>query len=403
MLLSKRFTGAAAGVVCGLLLISGLTTGSAEAAAPTPNSPLAYWDEFPGGGWNLNPNTSQLSSPGMTVSPTGLGHNTPESAVHAFTVDSAGNLWDSFASSPFSSPASWTRTNLTSLTGATVSTATSVGALYLGGSLPSTQVFALSPAGHLLSFTTTLDGGNWQVFDLSTISGSGARLTTASHPIQFGSTVHVYATDNNKHLHDFYKPSSTNWQDIDLTNQTGAHAIFGVPYAYGGNSIQTVSTTASGDLETFVQVVFSDGTINSSVRPAAFDITRLSGGTELPFGTSSPVVTGDNTVNIFVDDTHSNLVDFTKTPTGQWQVSVIAFLGQRNLTPSAFWDGPLGTLHVLTNNSSGQLTDYVSTSSGPPFNPVTLPGAGGAAFGDPSLVGVANGQFGPTLVAFSNY
>jgi hypothetical protein len=118
--------------------------------------------------------------------------------------------------------------------------------------------------------------------------------------------VHVYATDNNKHLHDFYKPISTNWQDIDLTNQTGAHAIFGMPYAYGGNSIQTVSTTASGDLETFVQGVFSDGTINTSVRPAAFDITQLSGGTEFPFGTSSPVVTGNSTVNIFVDDTHSS-------------------------------------------------------------------------------------------------
>lgn len=212
----------------------------------------------------------------------------------------------------------------------------------------------LSPAGHLLSFTTTADGGNWQVFDLTGFSGSRAVLTTAPHPIAFGSTVHVYATDNNKHLHDFYKTVSDNWRDIDLTNTTtGApHAIFGVPFAYGGNSIQTVSTSASGDLEIFIQTAFSDGAINFNVRPSAFDITQLSGDTEFPFGTSSPVVTGNSTVNIFVDDTNSNLVDFTKTPTGPWQVSTVASLGQRNLTPSALWNASLG-LHVVTNNRSG--------------------------------------------------
>ena len=315
---------------------------------------MSYWFEAPGGAWTLSPNSSQLFNPSMVISPTALGHNNGDQAVHAFNVDANGSLWDSFSTNPFSSPATWTRTNISSLTGAAVSTAVSVGALYLGGSLPSTQVWALSPAGHLLSFTTTSDGGNWQVFDLTGFSGSRAVLTTAPHPIAFGSTVHVYATDNNKHLHDFYKTVSDNWRDIDLTNTTtGApHAIFGVPFAYGGNSIQTVSTSASGDLEIFIQTVFSDGTINFNVRPSAFDITQLSGDTEFPFGTSSPVVTGNSTVNIFVDDTNSNLVDFTKTPTGPWQVSTVASLGQRNLTPSALWNASLG-LHVVTNNRSG--------------------------------------------------
>jgi hypothetical protein len=284
-----------------------------------------------------------------------------------------------------------------------VSTATPVSALYLGGSLPSTQVFALSTGGQLLSFTALGDGpgngSNWSVFNLSAISGSGANLTTGPQAIAFGSTVHVYATDSNKHLHDFYKTLSGNWQDIDLTNQTGFHSIFGEPYAYGGNSIQIATTSSGGDLLTVVQTVRPDGTLVAGT-PSVTDITQQSGRTEFPRGTPKPVVTGDNTVNIFVDDTHGNLVDFSKTPTGQWQTAVVANVGQVNLTPAPMWSSQLG-LHVITNNSAGQTINFGSTapaSDGPPFFGQTLP-SGGQAVGDPSIAVISNGG---EIVTFSN-
>ncbi|MBV9379351.1 MAG: hypothetical protein JO242_01595 [Streptosporangiaceae bacterium] len=305
-------------------------------------------------------------------------------------------------------PATWTRTDVTALTGATVSTSVSVGALYLGGSNPSTQVFALSPAGHLLSFTTTGDGGNWQVFDLSGFSGSTAVLTTAPHPIQFGSTVDVYATDNQKHLQDFYKPLTANWQDLDLTSQTRAHAIFGVPFAYGGNSIQTVSNSGTGDLEITVQGVFPNGLINPSVKTSTFDITQLSGHQWFPGGVSSPVVAGGSTVNIFVEAGNNfvpalHLIDFTKTPAGQWTANDIAPLSRSGvpLTPSAIWDPSVG-LHAVINDDFGELTDYSTGSTSPPLSAAALPSAG-TALGDPSLVRVASGPSGPTLLTFSNH
>jgi hypothetical protein len=373
----------------------------AMADAPTANSPLAYWTESPGGSWTLSPNTSQLFSPDMVVSPTAVGHNNGDQAVHAFTVDINGELWDSFSANPLAAPASWARTDVTSLTGAKVSTAVSLGALYLGGGTPSTQVFALSPAGHLLAFTTAGDGGSWQAFDLSALSGSHVRLTTAPHPLQFGSTVAVYATDSNKHLHDYYKPVTSNWQDVDITNQTSVHAIFGVPYAYGGNSIQIVSTSAAtGHLLIFIQAINPDGTLIFGIPPSWFDITQLSGNTESPFGTATPVVAAGNTVNIFVDDVHHNVVDFIKTPTANWQVSTVATVDAPIQTQSAFWSASTG-LHVITNNNLGHLADYSTTADRPPFTASPLPSAG-TAFGDPSLVAVA-GPSGPTLLTFSNY
>jgi hypothetical protein len=140
----------------------------------------------------------------MVVSPTALGHGNGDAAVHEFSVAANGDLWDGFTSDINDSTLAFTVTDISAQAGSTVSTSTPVSALYLGGSNPSTQVFALTPAGQLLSFVALGDGAasghTWQVFDLSTMSGSTAFLTTGPQAIQFGSTVHVYVTDSNKHL-----------------------------------------------------------------------------------------------------------------------------------------------------------------------------------------------------------
>lgn len=397
-------------LVPALIAAVGLATiGPAIAwAAPTTIPSIPFSWNAPSGSFGLVPR--QVPFPvQMVVSPTALGHGNGDAAVHEFSVSATGDLWDGFTSDINQSTLAFTVTNISAQAGSTVSTGTPVGALYLGGSNPSTQVFALSPAGHLLSFVALGDGaasGNsWQGFDLSAMSGSSAFLTTGPQPIQFGSTVHVYVTDSNKHLHDFYKTASGNWQDIDMTNQTGVHSIFGEPYAYGGNSIQTVTTSSGGDLLTVIQSVNPDGTLVRGFRgillkPFVADLTQLSGGSEFPDGTPRPIVTSTSTVNIFVDDTNGNLVDFIKTPTGNWQVASIANVGEVNLTPA-----PIATsgnsFEVVTNDSAGNLIDYLSTG-GSPFGSQTLiePQAS-PAVGDPSMVAVGTGSTS-TLAAFCN-
>lgn len=208
----------------------------------------------------------------------------------------------------------------------------------------------------------------------------------------------VYTTDSSKHLHDFYKPIASNWADIDITHQTGENAIFGVPYAYGGNSIQTVGTSAGGHLITFVQAVNPDGTLTFGVQPGWADLTQLSGNTELPFGTADPVVATGNKVNIFVDDKHDNLVDFTKTPTGPWQVATIAALGIADETPSVLWS-PSAGWHVVVNIGGSGLVDYTSGSDVSALNANPVP-HGINAFGDPSVIAVGSGL--PTLLTFSD-
>jgi len=408
-LLKDASTGTVYSIACGQKTPSGTSQGSVTVpshdladipdAAPAACPGLFYW-QAPGGSFSTAAN--QVSAlPGMATSPTAVGHNNGDHAAHAFSVDPDGHLWDSFTSDALSGN-SFTVTDISSQTGATVLAAAPVGALYLGGNNPSTQVFALSPSGALLSFTTLGDGqasGNtWQVFNLSSFSNSSAILATNPAPIQFGSTVHVYATDTAQHLHDFYKTLTGNWQDIDLTGETGVPSSRAQPYAYGGNSIQTVTTSSAGDLLTVIQTVNPDGTIDFSTSPGVFDITQLSGGSERASGTPRPVVTGDNTVNIFVDDTGNRLVDFTKAPSGPWQVSTIATVGQANMTPSPVWD-PSAGLHVVTSNNAGQLTDYSTTSTAPPFSSSILPAAGAPAVGDPSMVAIA--QPSTALVTFS--
>jgi hypothetical protein len=130
------------------------------------------------------------------------------------------------------------------------------------------------------------------------------------------------------------------------------------------------------------------------------DLTQLSGGSEFPDGTPRPIVTSTSTVNIFVDNTSGELVDFNKTPTGNWQVAPIANVGEVNLTPA-----PIATsgnsFEVVTNNSAGDLIDYLSTG-GSPFGSQTLiePQAS-PAVGDPSMVAVGTGSTA-TLAAFCN-
>jgi hypothetical protein len=355
----------------------------ALAAAKTPASSLYRWE--------INPlsqpfNVTTFINPAlppMDISPTCVTHGNGDGFVHVFTVDQNGNLWDTVGQPAGSSGRA---TNISASAGSQVTQTVGVGALYLGGTNPSTQVFALQN-GHLLSFVGLGDGGVWQVFDLSSLSGSGANLTTAPTPIVVGSTVHVYATDSNKHLHDFYKPITSNWQDIDLTNQTGVHAIIGRPYFYGGNSIQTVSTSSGGDLLTFVQIVNPDGTINFGAGTGVTDLTQVSGTGVKPLGISSSVVVG-STVTIFVDSTSGTLVEFYKTPTSNWQVFSLLNLGQTNLTPATLFIG--GSLFVLSNTSGNQLFEGASTTLLPPFNFGGLPnlnnsGASLDDVGDPCL------------------
>lgn len=371
-------------------------------AAPTTVSSIPFSWNAPSGSFGLAPRQVPFPEQ-MVVSPTALGHGNGDAAVHEFSVSADGHLWDGFTSNINQSTLGFTVTDISSQAGSTVSTSTPVGALYLGGSNPSTQVFALSPAGHLLSFVALGDGGasgnSWQVFDLSSFSGSSAFLTTGPQPILFGSTVHVYVTDSNKHLHDFYKTATGNWQDIDMTNQTGVHSIFGEPYAYGGNSIQVATTSSAGHLLTVIQSVNPDGTLQGGT-PFVADLTQLSGGSELPKGTPKPIVNSTNTVNIFVDDTRGELVDFIKTPTGNWHTAPIANVGVVNMTPA-----PIATsgdsFEVLTNNSAGSLIDYLSTG-GSPFGSQTLiePQAS-PAVGDPSMVAVGSGSTA-TFAAFCN-
>ncbi|HEY3611138.1 MAG TPA: hypothetical protein VGL06_26830 [Pseudonocardiaceae bacterium] len=118
-----------------------LTAAPALAVGSHFPTPVNYWTESPGGNWTLSPDADQLSTLSDVVSPTTVGHDDGDQAVHVFTVDEAGNLWDSFSANPLGSPAVWSRTDLTAVTGGFVSTQAAVGALYLGGGAPSTQVF----------------------------------------------------------------------------------------------------------------------------------------------------------------------------------------------------------------------------------------------------------------------
>jgi streptogramin lyase len=366
----------------------------------TPPPGTFYW-QGPGGTFASAP-TQVGALPGGATDPAAVGHGTGDHAMHVFTVDGSGHLWDSFTPDALASTPAFTVTDITAQTGQAVSTAVPVGALYLGGSNPSTQVFALSPAGALLSFVAGGDGqasGNsWQVFPVGSYAGSTAVLDTAPAPIVFGSTVHVYSSDTSGHLHDFVKPSTANWSDIDLTSRVGGTPGGpATPYAYGGNSIQ-VAVNSAGALQTFVQRINPDGTPDASSTPAAFNITQISGGTESVSGTPRPVVTGDGTVNIAADDTSGHLVDFTKAPTGNWQATIIATLGVAGLTPAAIWDASAG-LNIIALDTTGQLTDYHTAATAPPFSSRVLPTAGTRAAGAPAVIAIA--QPGTTLITIA--
>ena len=119
---------------------------------------------------------------------------------------------------------------------------------------------------------------------------------------------------------------------------------------------------------------------------------------------AKPVVAG-STVNIFAGDLSGRLVDFTKTPSGPWQVSIIADFNPTPvwlLTPAPVWDPSTG-LHVVTPNLRGQLIDYFTASTGPPFSsrvlPLPAPGSGLLNIPNPSVIAV--GQPNTALVAFA--
>jgi len=339
-------------------------------ASAASSGHLTIWTSA-GGSFSLaNNQFSFAPNPSSAIAIAGL--NASPDHIHIFTVDNANDLRDLFGQVN----GSFSLVDVSAQTGATV--VPGVGATLYGGN--SVQIFALSATNdHLLSFVGVGDSGPYNVYDLSANSGSSAVLNTRPSVLAVGSAVHVYVGDTSDHLHDFFKSPSANWQDIDLTAQTGTKALFGKPYAYG-QSVQTAAISPSGDLLSFVQGVNSDGTLNGS--SSVYDLTQLSGSGEQLTSAPTPIVVASNpTVVIFGDDRNGHLVGFAKNPDTQWLAFTVANLGETNQEPAAYIansNSQATNVHVVSVNVNGDMIDYSGFNFNP--NPPSLAGLGGSTF-----------------------
>ncbi len=347
-----------------------------------------------GNSWTVN----TLPTPASCVAPVGLVDGT--FANHVYSMDQNGHLIESFQSVI---GGSWQVIDVTQRVNGTLIASEPI-PLHLQNTPADIQIFALAPNGHLLSFVTTNNTFTYSVFDLTSSSGSTATLINNPAPIQFGSTVHVFVTDNRLQLHDFYKPFSTNWQDLNFTSLTKGHlGVAPAPYAYGGNSIQVaaVSGNGQGDLVSFVQLVNSDGT--RSGLPSWFDLTAAAGGTQVaslprPLLVSSTLAD----VAIFADDVNGHIVEYFKAPSpAQWREFTQPFgpdPGVTGFTPSAIYSqtgSADGQVEIFSNVSpSFHLNEYFMdpvTGSGSPTADLTSI-TGLSIFSDPFAV-VNQGTF----------
>jgi hypothetical protein len=340
--------------------------------------------------------TQMLPTPPSCVAPVGLVDGT--FANHVYSMDQNGHLIESFQSVI---GGSWQVHDITQIVNGTTIASEPIPIL-LQNTPADIQIFALGGNGHLLSFVTTNNTFTYQVFDLTSLSGSIATLINSPAPIQFASTVHVFVTDSLHRLHDFVKPVSTNWQDVNFsTLLRGQIGVAPSPYAYGGNSIQidAVAGVTQGDLVTFVQLVNSDGTRSGS--PSVFDVTTMAHGTQIASLPRPLVVNNGADVAIFADDVNAALVQYFKAPSPSPWTEFNALLphpGLTGLTPSAVFiptDSTDRQVRLFSNSNVSHLFEYV-------LNPVTgAPAQSGAdltfetgvsIFSDPSAV-INQGSF----------
>ena len=167
-------------------------------------------------------------------------------ATHVYSVDVNSHLLEFFQSRYRSS--GWTTTDISAQTGLLVKGPPN--GMFFGGT--DIQVYAVS-GFQLIAFVTTGNSHAYQVFNLTNLSSHNnyCLLFTMPMPILVGTTVHIYLPDVQENLHDYQKTITGQWQDVNLGS-----GLVGVPYAFGGNSIQLAARPVAGsDLLSLIELV----------------------------------------------------------------------------------------------------------------------------------------------------
>ena len=320
-------------VICFVAAIFVASPELVEAQQCSTPKTVFQWVNFGPSSWGTVP----ISSPTICFSPRAVVDAT--GATHVYSVDVNSHLLEFFQ---IGIGAGWTTTDISAQTGLLVQGPPN--GMFFGGT--DIQVYAVS-GFQLIAFVTTGNSHAYQAFNLTNLSSHTTVLFTMPMPILVGTTVHIYLPDVQENLHDYQKTITGQWQDVNLGS-----GLVGVPYAFGGNSIQLAARPVAGsDLWSLIELVNPDGSLTGSF--SGFDLTSIAQGTAVS-GFPSPLTVGagNTDVAIYSDDTRGHLVEYFKTQSAQWIERDQAVLGQAGSTPSVLYfpgSGPNGTVKIFAN------------------------------------------------------
>lgn len=238
------------------------------------------------------------------------------------------------------------------------------------------HVYAEGPAGHLVEFVNDHTNPNvlWSAYDLTADAGGGSAITGKPDPVQYSSTVHVYARTVPGHLVEYINDGlhGRTWNAYDLTTATESPAIGAAPKAvvFEG-SIHVYAQTADDSIIEFVNDGRSGGTWSAyNLTEAASAGLATAGAACLPSGCppidyapplAPDVLVVNTTVYVFVHGLFG-LAEYVNQPhppdpSSTWTLD---YLWGRDFdsAPAAMLYGSI--LHVFGRLDNGDLIDVAA-------------------------------------------
>lgn len=274
-------------------------------------------------------------------------------------------------------------------------TATSAGPAIDGRPSPidygtTVHVYARSSTGDLFEFVNDGFGGRpWNAYDLTQIT-KGPTISADPGAAFFGPVVHVYAEAPNGDLIEFVNDGYGGrlWNAYDLTTAASGPTLGGDPTPIvSGTSDRIFARSSTGDLVEYV----NDGANGQLWN--AYDLTTLAQGTTVA-GDPNPVLFG-TVVHVYAEAPSGDLVEFADDGANSrtWnEYDLTAATKGPTITgrPS-----PLvvnGVVDVFARSSSGALTEFsANNQAGSLWNAYAAPHTPSTMVsGDPSAVALGN-------------
>jgi uncharacterized membrane protein len=359
-----------------------LTPNGTEHVFVTDNSHLLDFVKAPGASWTL-----------VDVSvAVGLGSSTAFSPVGSVAVLQMGSDLHvyAFANSDLEeyflpSGGAWVFTDVSSLTGGT-QIASAPGVLNIGAA----EVYVAGTNGHLLNFqgtNFTAGGGTWQVFDQTANSGGSVRLAglpyVAPYPIVYGNSVQVFIDGGPSGVADLDSlvEVSGQWQTFDLSSISSNGQALGLvsqPFTLlDGSNVHVYVPGSGGRLLEFFKSpnanwVVTDITAATGKSPLGIGATAFRDANRGEFhvfenGAATLLPTSVTFAGQNVGTTSgSQAVTLTNNGTGPLSISSIAASGdfaETNTCPSTLPVGASCTIDVTFNpTATGPRTGTLSVT-----------------------------------------